>query len=169
MPAKKAPAQAAPEPFTIADSLIGAFALNNRINEYLVHAVPDEAWNAKPPEGKGRTAAAIFAHIHNVRGMWLKVCGKDGGVPAKLDRLDCTKEDVVRALDESHRALETILRDSLESSGRIRGFKPDAAAFFGYLIAHDAHHRGQIAMLVRQLGHPISQSAMMGMWEWGKR
>jgi uncharacterized damage-inducible protein DinB len=37
------------------------------------------------------------------------------------------------------------------------------------LIAHDAHHRGQIAMLARQLGHALPQKAMFGMWEWGTR
>jgi uncharacterized damage-inducible protein DinB len=43
------------------------------------------------------------------------------------------------------------------------------AGFIGYLIAHDAHHRGQIAMLARQLGYPLPQKAMFGMWEWGSR
>jgi uncharacterized damage-inducible protein DinB len=43
------------------------------------------------------------------------------------------------------------------------------AGFLGYLIAHDAHHRGQITMLARQLGHPLPQKAMFGMWEWNSR
>jgi uncharacterized damage-inducible protein DinB len=46
---------------------------------------------------------------------------------------------------------------------------PDVAGFVGYLIAHDAHHRGQITMLARQSGHAIPQKAMFGMWEWGVR
>ena len=61
------------------------------------------------------------------------------------------------------------MRPALNGDGRIKGFKPDAASFFAYLVAHDAHHRGQIAMLARQLGHPVSQSVMFGMWEWGTR
>jgi len=56
-----------------------------------------------------------------------------------------------------------------EDRGRIRGFRPDVASFFGYLIAHDAHHRGQITMLARQAGHPIPQKVTFGMWEWGVR
>jgi uncharacterized damage-inducible protein DinB len=47
--------------------------------------------------------------------------------------------------------------------------KPDVGAFLTYLVAHDAHHRGQIAMLARQVGHPLPQKAMFGMWEWGTR
>jgi len=101
--------------------------------------------------------------------MWLKSAAKDAELPAKLEGDSCTKEDAIRALDESRRALEAVLRTSLSTGGRIAGFKPDAAGFFAYLVAHDAHHRGQIAMLARQLGHAVPQSAMFGLWEWGTR
>ena len=137
----------APEPFAVVDSLLAAFATNNRINEFLIRAVPDAAWRNKPPGGKGRTIAAMAAHIHNVRVMWLKSAAQDLPLPAKLEGEDCTKEDAIRALDESWRALEAVLRDSLSGTGAIRGFKPDAGSFLGYLLAHDAHHRGQITML----------------------
>ncbi len=159
----------APEPFAVVDSLLTAFATNNRINEFLIRAVPDAAWRATPPGGKGRTIAAMAAHIHNVRVMWLKSGGKDAPLPAKLEGEDCTKDDTIRALDESWRALENLLRASLSGDGAIRGFKPDAGSFVAYLFAHDAHHRGQMIMLARQVGHPVSQSAMFGMWQWGTR
>jgi uncharacterized damage-inducible protein DinB len=51
----------------------------------------------------------------------------------------------------------------------VKNFRPDAAGFFAYLIAHDAHHRGQIAMLARQLGHTLPPKINFGMWEWGSR
>ena len=38
-----------------------------------------------------------------------------------------------------------------------------------YVFAHDGHHRGQIAMMARQIGHPLSKSAGFGLWEWGTR
>jgi uncharacterized damage-inducible protein DinB len=53
-------------------ALLNAFDINNRINVYLIENLPPEAWEAKPPEGKGRTVQAIVAHMHNVRVMWLK-------------------------------------------------------------------------------------------------
>jgi hypothetical protein len=40
-------------------------------------------------------------------------------------------------------------------------------AFVGYLIAHDSHHRGQIAMLARQVGHPLPAKVGCGLWERG--
>jgi uncharacterized damage-inducible protein DinB len=155
-------------PFVIADALIAAYATNNRINVYLVRNLPEEAWRAKPPEGKGRDVASMVAHIHNVRLMWLKAVGVTG-LPSKLERTRVTREQAIEALEASWEAVEDTLRKSLNGDGRIKGFKPDVAGFLAYLVAHDAHHRGQITMLARQVGHPIPQSAMFGMWEWGTR
>jgi uncharacterized damage-inducible protein DinB len=149
-------------------ALLNVFQINNRINLYLIENLPAEAWNAKPPEGKGRTVAAIVAHMHNVRVMWLKAA-KAGEIPEQLDRATVTPAQAIKALESSSVALQEIMRGALESDGKIRSFKPDVAAFFGYLIAHDAHHRGQITMLARQLGHALPQKAMFGMWEWGSR
>jgi hypothetical protein len=53
--------------------------------------------------------------------------------------------------------------------GRVKGFCRDAGGFIGYLITHDAHHRGQISIPVWQAGHPLLQKAIFGMWEWGSR
>ena len=121
-------------------------AINNRINDYLLEHLDPQAWRAEPPGGKGRTVAAIVAHIHNVRVMWLKAA--KGKVPAQLDRLTITVPQARKGLAESQAALEALIGAALQSDGRISGFKPDAAAFIGYLIAHDAHHRGQITQLV---------------------
>ena len=79
------------------------------------------------------------------------------------------RAEALKGLAESHAAVARLLAASLAGDGRIKGFRPDAAGFLGYLISHDAHHRGQIAMLARQTGHALSQKAMFGMWEWGTR
>ncbi len=105
--------------------------------------------------------------MHNVRVMWLKA--SKGRVPEQLDRFTVTPAQARKALDASCAALREVLQAALETDGRIKGFRPDVAGFFAYLVAHDAHHRGQIAMLARQAGHPIPQKAMFGMWEWGVR
>jgi uncharacterized damage-inducible protein DinB len=156
-------------PLDIADALLKAFATNDRINHYLLRAVPREAWNADPPAGKGRTIAAIAAHMHNVRLMWLKSAAAGAPAPAKLEGGAFSTEDAVAALDASRQALHRVIEASLRGDGRIKGFKPDVASFLGYLFAHDAHHRGQITMLARQLGHPVAKSVGFGLWEWGTR
>lgn len=156
------------EPYSVQlpSALLQAFDTNHRITQYLIENLPVEAWNAKPPSG--RTIAAIVAHMHNVRVMWLKAV-KAEHIPEQLDRGTVTPAQAMRALDESRVSLQKVIANALAIDGRIKGFRPDVAGFVGYLIAHDAHHRGQIAMLARQLGHPLPQKAMFGMWEWGRR
>jgi len=155
-------------PFVLAEALLSAFDTNDRINQYLLDHLPAEAWRAEPPGKKGRDVAGVVAHMHNVRVMWLKAA--EGRVPEQLDRFTVTPAQAKNALESSRAALREVLQASLgDGSGRIKGFRPDVAGFFGYLVAHDAHHRGQITMLARQAGHAIPQKAVFGMWEWGVR
>jgi len=161
--------KAVPAAFVLPQALLTSFDTNDRINQYLIENLPTEAWRAEPPAGKGRTIAAIVAHMHNVRVMWLKASAKGGEIPEQLDRAKATPAQATKALEQSRAALSAVLKSALESDGRVKGFRPDAAGFFGYLIAHDAHHRGQICILARQIGHPLPQKAMFGMWEWGTR
>lgn len=157
------------EPFSLPQALLTAYDTNDRINQFMIENLPADAWRAEPPQGKGREIAAIVAHMHNVRVMWLKAAAKGSKIPDQLDRAKVTPAQALKALDQSREAISGVLKSALDSDGRVKGFRPDVAGFFGYLVAHDAHHRGQIAMLARQMGHPLSQKTMFGMWEWGSR
>ena len=46
-------------------------AVSQSVNLSLLRAIPDALWPAPPPTGKGRSIAQLFAHIHNVRLLWL--------------------------------------------------------------------------------------------------
>jgi uncharacterized damage-inducible protein DinB len=167
MPAKAT--KAAIAEFNLGDALLTSFDTNNKICVFMVEGIDPAVWNAEPPNGKGRSIAAIVSHMHNVRVMWLKAAAKGSKIPDQLDRFTVTPAQAIKALNASAAALREVIANSLATDGRIKGFKPDVAGFVGYLIAHDAHHRGQVTMLARQLGKPISQKTMFGMWEWGSR
>jgi uncharacterized damage-inducible protein DinB len=157
-------------PFDIKQSLLQSYAVNERITEYLLENLPDAVWNAEPPGGKGRTIAAITAHMHNVRHMWLVAAAKGKPLPDKLDRATVTKEEAMRVLAESAKCCARLLEQSLgHPEGKVKGFRPDIVGMFAYLISHDAHHRGQICALARELGYTLPKPATFGMWEWGTR
>lgn len=152
-------------------ALLEAYAVNEEMNQRLLAALDERAWRADPPGGKGRPIAAIFAHIHNVRHMWLVVSAKDLKikVPPKLDRDKCTRKQTADALARSAEAISALLEAGLQREDlRVKDFRPDVAGAFGYMIAHEAHHRGQICMLARQAGFPLDQKAQYGLWEWAK-
>jgi len=148
------------------EAMLQAFAIHNRIHLYLLDNLAAEAWTMAPPGGKGRTLAALTAHIHGVRLMWLKAA-KVPDLPAPLE-MTATVSEAKTALERSAGAMAEFLKGAL-AKGRVPGFKPDAWAFVAYLIAHEAHHRGQMTQLARQLGYPVSQAVNYGLWEWGVR
>lgn len=150
--------------------IVETWSIHDRINRYLLSAIPPEALAATAANGKGRTPEEIFAHIHNVRLMWLKSAD-----PALLDGLTkIEKTDaadsvaLAAALAASGAAIAALLTASFES-GRVKGFKPHPIAFLGYLISHESHHRGEIEWLLTQAGHKLDQKTSFGLWEWGVR
>jgi uncharacterized damage-inducible protein DinB len=149
-------------------SLLESYAVNEKANQLLLNNISEEAWQADPPTGKGRSIGDVAAHIHHVRLMWLSAADKTAKIPAKLEPDKATREQVQSALKASAAAIEKLLEKALQDpSGKVPNFKPDVVSFVGYLIAHDSHHRGQIAMMARQVGHPVAPKAAFGLWEWG--
>ena len=148
------------------EATLRAFAIHNRIHLYLLDNLDRDAWFLTPPGGKGRTLAAIAAHIHNVRLMWLKAA-KVENLPDALEK-DVSIDEARVALEASAATLAEFLTSALVS-GRVPNYKPDAWAFVAYLIAHEGHHRGQMTQLARMLGYPVSKSVNFGLWEWGTR
>lgn len=155
--------------------LIETWYINHRITLYMLDAIDENALGDKPIGMRGRSVKVIFAHLHNVRMMWLQPINADLAKPiAKIPtrgrtvQNEISKTNLKDALTQSGEALGKAIQQRLES-GKISIFKPTPTAFIGYLIAHEAYHRGEIGMTLTQGGHPLSDDLMHGMWVWDKR
>jgi uncharacterized damage-inducible protein DinB len=144
--------------------------IHNRINLYLLDAVEPTSL-ASLSASKGRTVGEQFAHIHNVRLMWLKSAAPDlltGLLKIEKDQA-VDKELLRKSLLESGDAIKSLLGQSLQNAGKVKGFKPHVTAFLGYLISHESHHRGQIILSLKQAGRVLDKKVLYGIWEWGVR
>lgn len=150
--------------------LLETWQIHDRINVYLLDSIGEPDLRSHSAS-KGRSVGEQIAHIHNVRLMWLKAAAPDllQGL-SKIENEEAHDKKALRkGLLQSGKAINTLLTNSLEGDGKIKGFKPHAAAFLGYLISHESHHRGQIALALKQAGTPLDKKIAYGIWEWGVR
>jgi uncharacterized damage-inducible protein DinB len=152
------------QPLDPVRELSEAFDHCARVTEYLVAVLPGELWQAPPPV-RGRTIAGIVTHMQGVRRTFAKM----GGAPAvpALDRQGSTQAEAVQALRRSREALLALFESNLARGGpRVKGMPRRTVNMLMYLVQHEAHHRGQISMLARALGHRLSKDDVMRIWGW---
>ena len=153
-------------------ALVHAYSASARVNQYLVERLDRAVWRAELRGGRGdrlRTIAAIVAHLHNCGLRYLVRTDPAADVPGELDRLRVTRAQAVRALGAKRRAVLRVVPSAIAAGRRIVGFPHDAASFLIYYLAHDSHHRGQILLQARLLGHPVRRDTMIGLWQWSAR
>jgi uncharacterized damage-inducible protein DinB len=158
----------------LAREAVKIFAVNERMNQMLIEHLDPAVWRAKTP-GNVRTIAAIFTHVHNVRTKWVRLTAPHLKVPRQLDRARCTPRQASEGLAESAARCEEMLAVALGGNdGRIQKFLRDGWArpwpvgpeMLCYMVAHEAHHRGQICMLAHQLGFKLPDAVTSAMWSW---
>lgn len=149
--------------------LIETWEIHNRINLYLLTSIREEHL-VDISASKGRNVGEQFAHVHNVRLMWLKAAYPSllKGQNKIEKETKISKKLLADELTKSAKAIASLLENGIEQ-GKVKGFKPHPAAFFGYIISHESHHRGQIMLALKQSGHPADQKIQYGLWEWGSR
>jgi len=153
--------------------LVAAWRTNHRATVYLVRHLPPGVWARQVPGIPRLTVGMIAAHIHNSRCSWIRSLGQRHGVPVppRVDLRRVRRSDLLRALSRSSRGMIDLIRLGVANGGRVpratwQNFPTDLEHFLGYFAAHEGHHRGQICVIMRQLGERLPREVASGIWQW---
>lgn len=160
-------------------ALLAAWRTNSRVTAYLVEHLPAPLWDLVIPGEPRRTVRMIAGHLHNARCMWLETLGQEHGivVPPGVDRRKVARRELLAALARSSRGIASLLELGIAEGGVVppsrayvwRNLPLDVHHVLTYFVAHESHHRGQIVMLARQLGHRLPSDVAGGLWQWTTR
>ena len=118
----------------------------------LLDCVPDELMAAESPDG--RTVSRLFAHIHDGLCLWMRSATSGWKREAFGDDVEPSKEYLRKALVEG---CTELVQHFSEGDGRLmREDVPPVgtgADLIGYMVAHEAHHHGEIYTTLQHHGH----------------
>ncbi len=143
-----------------------AWQMSHQANQLLLSVI-EERYLGDRYAPRTRPIAAQFAHMHNVRVRWLTHSAPELAAEVAQYPRGCelTKEDLMEALESSSAVVASYL-DTCQEAGRVPNWSGPPASFLAYLVAHEAHHRGQIMAALNACGHRPSDDAVDGIWEW---
>jgi hypothetical protein len=95
-------------------------------------------------------------------------------VPKPVDAHTVRPSELKRALGRSSESMIALIRLGIARGGAVppaawQNFPTDMIHFLNYFVAHEAHHRGQLCMIARQLGRRLPAEVTGGLWQWKKR
>jgi uncharacterized damage-inducible protein DinB len=152
---------------SLLQQILQAWRVNSAINVKLARAIPKKGFAAVPLASRGRTVAKQLAHLQKVHAGWLRYNGarlsRDARPLHRNAKLD--RKRLVVALRASGAAVEAFLREKIPSGQRVKFFQGKPIRWMCYLIAHDSHHRGQIALALTQNGMRLPEKvALREIW-----
>jgi uncharacterized damage-inducible protein DinB len=155
------------------EEVIAAWRTSHRATAYLVEHMPADIWGSRVPGLPRNTVGMLAAHIHNARCRWVKSLGARHGVavPKLVSLRRVGQAELVRALSRSSEGIVALIELGAAHGGRVpratwQNFPTDLEHFLSYFVAHEAHHRGQLVMVARQLGRRLPPTVANGIWQW---
>ena len=151
------------------EGIIEALRTSHRINMLLLDAITDEGLACTLSTRGGRDVAAQLAHVHNNRIYQLERRGKglEAGLSKFPTKTSPSREELRSAHEASVEAMVTYIEGVRD--GTHRTFRKGPVVYLAYHVAHEAHHRGNILLTLKQCGHAVDKDVRYAVWDWDRR
>ncbi len=152
------------------DQILDTWKVNNRVNLMLLDAISDEGLACTLSKRGGGTPGKQFRHMHNLRCWRLERCAPDlHQGQTKISPEETHEKALLETrLTESADCFAQWIELAIEAGGQIKGFKRGVVPMIGYFIAHEAHHRGNILLTLKQSGHKLPRDFSYKLWAWNQ-
>lgn len=150
------------------DELLRAWRTNQAVNRRLLDHVSESGLGSTLSARGGRDVARQLGHIHDNRVRQLRARAKDlaEGLDVFPTKSSPSRAELEAALEASADAVGRYLADLADGRPKRRSFRKGVATTLAYLVAHEAHHRGQVLLTLKVAGHPVPPDVRAGLWAW---
>jgi uncharacterized damage-inducible protein DinB len=149
------------------EQLLDSWDRNNTILVNLLRAVPKGGLEVKSTEGSP-SIAQLFTHMHYVRLVFISEDAPEfgGELPAEEWVAERDPDRIARMLNDSAKAVRDAVKGKVEAGGEMNLHYDYPILFLQHMIWHEGYHHGQIKLVLKLAGRPISDDEA-GPVTWG--
>ena len=145
-------------------------AINHRTNLLLLDHLDEESLTYSTNARGGGSVGHQLAHLYNIRFWRMERINK--AIVADYSTIKAKDPKTIEFLWERHTAsygwIAEALAQALEHGTQLKSFKRGVVPFLGYIINHEAHHRGNILLTLKRSGFSLPNALKYGIWEWNR-
>ncbi|MGL4612058.1 MAG: DinB family protein [Trueperaceae bacterium] len=150
----------------ISESVKESWCINDKVNKVLLEHLTAEMVEAQTP-GEGYSVAQHLAHMAEARKFWSAMLDEEGTKQLPdLFKNERLAETNLAQIKDVFRQTSSVTLGLAETATDTKHFPYTSLdVYLIHLIAHDAHHRGQILLALKTSGHALpSEGALWGSW-----
>ena len=152
---------------SLLEALLDSWDRNNTILINLLRAIPTAGLEARAMQGSP-SIAELFGHIHYVRLVFVSEDAPEFAVdvPGEEWATEPDRDRMAQLLNDSAKAVRDAVKSGVEADRDMDLHYDHPILLLQHMIWHEGYHHGQIKLVLKLVGHPISDEEA-GPITWG--